>query len=198
VAIFQRQAVKIKYKVYKTYKRFLRQDFQYSCVFCEIHENQHGGDWHFHVEHLKPKADPRFRHLTCDYDNLLYSCDHCNVYKGTEWPSDDPVSDGIGWLDPCQHDLRAHFRLGYVNDEFRLETFSMVGKWMAETLLLHTSIRFNRLKLLADEIREDLKIISILEKMVESQNSDINESIDWAGLLAARLEIMRDKFLPSQ
>ena len=40
---------------YQAYKQFLREDFQYRCVYCSIHENEYGGPRNVTVEHFRPK-----------------------------------------------------------------------------------------------------------------------------------------------
>jgi uncharacterized protein (TIGR02646 family) len=92
---------------YRRYKSHLRKDFLYCCAYCAIHENEWGGPRHFHVEHFRPKS--LFPQLATKYENLLYACEVCNCYKGNDWPSDAPLTDGVGYLDPCQHDYDGHF-----------------------------------------------------------------------------------------
>lgn len=95
------------YTNYRRYKLYLREDFSYYCAYCAIHENEWGGPRHFHVEHFRPKS--LFPQLVTEYENLLYACDVCNCYKGNDWPLDDPLAEGVGYLDPCQHDYEEHF-----------------------------------------------------------------------------------------
>jgi uncharacterized protein (TIGR02646 family) len=92
---------------YQQYKPFLRDDFSYRCAYCNIHENEFGGLRHYHVDHFRPKS--RFPKLETEYQNLLYACGICNGHKGNDWPSDDPVRDGKGYLDPCVDDYADHF-----------------------------------------------------------------------------------------
>lgn len=92
---------------YRQYKPRLREDFRYCCAYCSVHENEWGGLRHFHVEHFRPKS--LFSQLITVYKNLLYACDVCNCYKGADWPSEDPLTVGVGYLDPCQHDYDEHF-----------------------------------------------------------------------------------------
>jgi uncharacterized protein (TIGR02646 family) len=108
VALIKRQQPYPCYSDYRKYKPHLRRDFSYCCAYCTIHENEWGGLRHFQVEHFRPKS--RFPQLVVDYENLLYACDVCNCYKGDDWPSDDPLTDGVGYLDPCQNDYDEHFR----------------------------------------------------------------------------------------
>ena len=117
MTLIKRCAPYPSYSDYRQYKPHLRQDFSYHCAYCAIHENEWGGPRHFHVEHFRPKS--RFPQFIADYENLLYACDVCNCYKGNDWPSDDPLTDGVGYLDPCRHDYDEHFEsnltTGYTN-----------------------------------------------------------------------------------
>jgi uncharacterized protein (TIGR02646 family) len=117
VTLIKRHTPYPSYSDYRRYRSHLRQDFSYGCAYCTIHENEWGGLRHFHIDHFRPKS--RFPQLITDYENLVYACDVCSCYKGDDWPSDDPLRDGVGYLDPCQHDYDKHFEndptTGYTN-----------------------------------------------------------------------------------
>lgn len=123
-----------QYVQYQSYKRFLRVDFAYACAYCNIHENEVGGPRFFTVEHYRPKADDKFPKLAAVYSNLLYGCQVCNPFKSDDWPSDDPVRDGIGYLDPCQHDFDDHFGS---RGGFRIVGLTGPGEYMVERLHLN-------------------------------------------------------------
>ncbi|NTU79098.1 MAG: hypothetical protein HGA45_06805 [Chloroflexales bacterium] len=148
-----------KLKNYKGYKKYLRKDFTYKCIFCAIHENEFGGYRNFHVEHHKPKS--LFPGLITTYSNLTYSCCVCNVYKGVEWPSDDPLADGVGFPDPCECDYDEQFS---VNADGVVTGSTPIGKYLVETLHLNrkhiTSIRRRRL------LRKDMhdRIVNLVEE----------------------------------
>lgn len=166
MAIYTRKSPAPVRKRYRAYKRFLRIDFFYRCVFCGIHENDHGGFWHFHVEHIKPKAIHRFRHLKTDYTNLMYCCDKCNILKGTLWPSDDPVKDNKGWPDPCQTDYEHHYQLVWNGSKLQLVTHTGLGGWISGTLLLNNSLRTDALEKIARRNDLDEQAIRLLEDNV--------------------------------
>lgn len=132
-----------QHKNYQGYKRYLRDDFEYSCVYCDIHENEHGGPRFFTVEHFRPKS--RFPDLRTEYTNLLYACSVCNSYKSDDWPSDEPLRDGKGYLDPCQHDYAQHFSYGA---GFLVEGLTPVARYMIARMHLNRpmmrKIRQNR------------------------------------------------------
>jgi 5-methylcytosine-specific restriction endonuclease McrA len=77
---------------YKHWKEFLAEEGYNQCVYCAVHDSALGGIRNFHVEHYKPKADPRFAHLENDYSNLFYACPICNSFKGDDWPADPRIN----------------------------------------------------------------------------------------------------------
>lgn len=119
------------YKDYKKYKPHLRKDFLYGCVYCFIHENEWGGLRHFHVEHFRPKS--LFPELITEYDNLLYACDVCNIYKGNDWPGDN--LHGNCYLNPCEHDYDDHFQVSVIT--WKIGGLTLPARYMIERLHLN-------------------------------------------------------------
>jgi hypothetical protein len=86
------------YVNYKTYKDWLRDEFQFRCVFCMHREKWERRLWRiFHVDHIIPQTVDEAK--ICDYDNLLYLCDACNESK-SDWVIPDP----------CRHDYSTHYK----------------------------------------------------------------------------------------
>ncbi|SRR6266567_2185339 len=170
----QRRTPEHTYKDYTKYKRWLREDFSYRCAYCFIHENDHGGHWHFQVDHYRPKSKSEFKHLETEYSNLLYSCDHCNNLKWDIWPSDTPLIDGVGWLDPCEHDLSEHYYYGYCEREFTIVCVTKVGCWMVKTLALDQPARIRRRRDLAEEERVDRELVELFRGILEEWTQEYN------------------------
>ena len=62
------------------FKPWLRDEFQFRCVYCLIRERWHpDGDGGFSVEHLRPRS--RSPERAAEYDNLCYACCRCNSAK---------------------------------------------------------------------------------------------------------------------
>jgi len=79
----------VGYKDYSSYRDWLRDEFNFRCVYCLHREkwNSRGGT--FHVEHFIPSSmDPDGE---CEYSNLLYACATCNLTK----------KDMLGLPNPC-------------------------------------------------------------------------------------------------
>ena len=62
------------------YRDWLRDEFAFRCVYCLEREQWGNRLGHFHIEHFVPKAVQPEQRLS--YDNLLYSCQGCNLLKG--------------------------------------------------------------------------------------------------------------------
>jgi hypothetical protein len=83
------------YTDYTLYKPWLRDEFQFRCVYCMFRERWERGGWRrYHIDHLIPQSvDPS---LINEYENLVYSCDICNQYKsGATMPSPCEVAYGL-------------------------------------------------------------------------------------------------------
>lgn len=111
------------YWAYQNYKPWLRDEFTFRCVYCLIREADHrDGDWLFGVDHLIPQAVDRTR--VCDYENLVYACNRCNVYRG--------IRSGV--LDPCKIAYAEHLR---VCDDGQVEALSSPGAVHIDVLELN-------------------------------------------------------------
>ncbi len=95
---------------YQVYRPLIREDFCECCAYCLLHELLASGADNFELDHFKPKSDKRFKALSSTYDNICYSCHVCNHYKGRTWPSDELISLGYRFLDPCSDSFSSHFR----------------------------------------------------------------------------------------
>lgn len=70
------------YRVASDYREWLRDEFVFRCVYCLEREKWTNVLGHFHVEHFLPAAlNPESQ---LEYDNLLYSCQACNLLKGSQ------------------------------------------------------------------------------------------------------------------
>ncbi len=110
MAIFVRSSEPPQYQSHRSYKPFLRFDFQFRCAYCEMTEGYLRGPDVFGADHFRPYK--QFPALDCIYDNLYYCCNKCNSYKGTSWPTAEQQAKGLTFVDPCAEDPYAvHFRI---------------------------------------------------------------------------------------
>ena len=88
------------YNPYNGFKDWLRDEFQFRCVYCLEREM-----WYpdraasFSVDHVVPQSEDRT--LICEYGNLVYACTRCNSGK-----------QEIRLLDPTAAAFGKHIRLG--------------------------------------------------------------------------------------
>jgi hypothetical protein len=69
------------YENYESYRPWLRDEFDFRCVYCLKREVWCVVRGEFEIDHFVSQAnDPA---LGLDYDNLLYSCRSCNLAKGS-------------------------------------------------------------------------------------------------------------------
>lgn len=88
------------YRDYRSFKPWLRDEFDFRCVYCLWRERwcAEGADA-FAVDHFIPLSSRS--DLVCDYDNLVYACCKCNsVRQDLEVP-----------LDPCQDAFAKHLQI---------------------------------------------------------------------------------------
>lgn len=84
------------YRVYESFKPWLRDDFSFRCVYCLCRERWFpDGEAAFSIDHIRPQSlDPD---LMNEYENLLYSCCQCNSVRGAD-EVPDPSAHAYGDL----------------------------------------------------------------------------------------------------
>jgi hypothetical protein len=179
MAIIIRREKPPKLNNYKKYKKYLRKDFNYKCVYCSIHEGDYGSYHNFVCEHFKPKSKIEFRHLKNIYENLLYSCQTCNRFKANKWPSDTMISKEFFFLNPCDVDFEDHFDLDKKN--FQLIPKSNAAEYMIE------KIHLNRRQLIV--FRES----QFLKQEIEKQLSDLHNSAN-NSVIKGKIEKISENF----
>jgi hypothetical protein len=91
---------------YRDYIEWLRPDFFFSCAYCTISESE-AAAVRFTIDHYEPQR-PR-PDLANDYNNLMYCCDPCNIYKGPRMPSEEMRKKGYRFFRPDEHYYAEHF-----------------------------------------------------------------------------------------
>lgn len=88
----------VVYSNYRSYKKYLREDFNKRCGYTDCSDFWFGGARNFHIDHFLPKD--KYQHLETSYSNLVYSCSYVNGKK----------SNGMDvTIDPCDHDYNKYF-----------------------------------------------------------------------------------------
>jgi hypothetical protein len=84
------------YANYTEYKPWLRDKFDFRCVYCLQRETwSRAGAASFSVDHIIPQAFDPDCLFTCDYTNLLYACLWCNSLRQDEMIL-NPTGEGMG------------------------------------------------------------------------------------------------------
>lgn len=112
------------YKDYAEYKPWLRDEFEFRCVYC-LHREMWSRDRHasFSVDHIVPQVEDAT--LICAYENLVYSCLRCNSFK-----------QAMRVLDPTQEGMGYHLR---VEPDGIVTGLTEDGQFLIELLHLNAS-----------------------------------------------------------
>lgn len=119
------------YSNYRTYKKYLREEFDAACVYCRMPDSLSEMK-SYAVEHYKPKS--KFPELETEYSNLFYSCCSCNSYKGSFWPEETHKKLEQFIPNPCDHVMHSHLRL---RPEGMIQHHSFAGEWTIDLLDLN-------------------------------------------------------------
>lgn len=146
----------------------LKKDFHNKCYICEIKELQDPN-----VEHLLPHKNGKYPERKFDWENLFWSCGHCNGIK-----NNNKYDEGI--IDCCRQDpeIYLYFRLKDNDvdievsdkaDEFQKRTAMLVtATFSLKNTGMRTSTSDERLKLLQQEMNI---LYKQLEKMHKNPDS---------------------------
>src|SRR5579871_1008119 len=185
--IFQRSVPERLYRDYTGYRPLLRQDFQYRCAYCLLHEYFLGGEAGCCIDHHRPMHGQYARlDLFADYNNLYWCCRECNENKGDAWPSPEDYKAGLRFLDPCQpqDDHNLHWR---VLPSGVLEPLTPTGRYTIRKLKLwrpflqHHRAKIFRLQEEARllEGRLDAKSLSVRQRsLIEQHLNDIKQWLE--------------------
>lgn len=77
------------YAAYESYRQWLRDEFQFRCVYCLKREVWGQITGEFEIDHFQPQVVSPERSV--DYFNLVYCCRRCNAVK-LDQSIDDPLS----------------------------------------------------------------------------------------------------------
>jgi HNH endonuclease len=84
-------------------RRLVQTRAGFRCEYCQIHEDEE--PYTFHLEHVVPK-----KHLgEDDRDNLAWSCQNCNLFKGANL-SGLEQEEVVSLFHPRKQNWNRHFR----------------------------------------------------------------------------------------
>ena len=119
-----------KYKSHRQYKKYITDDFNRRCGYCDDADHWMGGWRNFDIDHFKPQNNtnfPEFKNLASCYENLVYSCFYCNNKKDNEW------SNTNGFVDPCSNEYDNHLCR---NNKGQIKYITPQGKYIHKNLNL--------------------------------------------------------------
>lgn len=121
-----------EYANYRSYKPFLRIEFDRCCVYCRHPDGIKTTDA-FGVDHYRPKK--LFPALATSYLNLYYCCNACNARKDAYWPANS--FERTHFIpNPCEHEMFRHLRY----DGAKVESKTRAGEVAVATLQLNDSV----------------------------------------------------------
>lgn len=147
----QRRHGPFGYVDYGSFKDWLRDEFQFRCVYC-LNREMWEKDGHrvFGVDHLMPKG--RYPDLECDYDNLLFSCNWCNTNRRDEPLSFDPAETSIS-------------ELLHIRDDGTVQPRNPIGRYLCDLLWLNEEC----------QVRQRQKLMFLFRLL--SQDADLAEPV---------------------
>lgn len=119
---------------YGEYRRYLRHDFFYSCAYCTLTEAE-AATIRFTIDHFEPSSISP--HLEKVYENLMYTCDTCNIRKGDLWPPEVARDAGIRYFRPDLDLFQDHFAIKVSARGIELQATSPVGEFSIEQIDLN-------------------------------------------------------------
>lgn len=141
-----------KYKSYRSFKKYLKEDFNSRCGYTDCPDFWFGGSKTFHIDHFKPKT--KNPELEVEYSNLVYCCSYVNILK-----SDDEGD----YIDPCDADLNEHFKR---SSDGSIIPISNEGEYMHKSLKLYLK-RYQTIWMLEAIRCKMLTLKSLIEKEVD-------------------------------
>jgi uncharacterized protein (TIGR02646 family) len=146
----------------------LKKDFHNKCYICEINELQDP-----QVEHLLPHMDGKYPERKFDWNNLFWSCGHCNNVKNQR-----KYDKGI--IDCCKEDPEELIYFGLLNEATQIyardkenEKAILTAQLVTEVFnLKNTGMRTYKSDQRFQELNQEMnKLYDALEEMNENPES---------------------------
>ena len=102
----------------------LKRDFHNKCYICEMKELQDPN-----VEHLLPHKNGKYPERKFDWENLFWSCGHCNGIKNS-----GKYDEGI--IDCCRQDPEEYLSFRLKNDEVIIHVANLEGIYKRTATLI--------------------------------------------------------------
>ncbi len=143
-------------KSYNKYRNEIREDSQYRCVYCDIHEiemsyHPETRDQRMTLDHFRPQS--LYKTLSSDPNNLVLCCPVCNNKKADDWPAygqphGGSIDGNVGYIDPFLDNRLEYFEIIF---DGTLKSLKPPANYMIRVLLLNRpamkKIRSRRIQL---------------------------------------------------
>lgn len=148
----------------------LKKDFHNKCYICEIKELQDPN-----VEHLFPHKNGKYHERKFDWENLFWSCGHCNGIK-----NNSKYDDGI--IDCCKQDPEKYLYFEVKNDDVVIGVADSDSDIQKRTALLITetfSLKNTGMRTYTSDERLKLlqKEMNVLYKQLEKIHSEPDSKV---------------------
>lgn len=157
-----RTCIKI-YASYRSFKSYIRDDFNKRCGYCDDLDYFHGGKRGYQIDHFRPHSISRFTVLKEDYSNLVYSCPFCNGAKSNKW------KDNEGFIDPCNEEYTTHLER---NNKGQIKSKSEQGRYIYTNLNFY--LKRHELLWMIERLEEQsIEINSYLDTLDEGHDLEL-------------------------
>ena len=195
---FERQKPPRKYKHWRSYRKYTREDFQRFCAYCFRHEDEAGGEDAFVQDHFEPRSINPGR--ATDYTNLYWCCVGCNApqNKDAHWPSAAQMRNGEGFCDPCVHDP---FGQDYEEKpDGRLRSISQAGDYTIRHIGLNrrrylVNTRLDRHRVRSAYIRKLGRLRKVVKRWTRVPQGRLSQQETRLRDLANRLLVEYERFV---
>ena len=148
----------------------LKKDFYNKCYICEMKELQDPN-----VEHLFPHKNGKYPERKFDWENLFWSCGHCNGIK-----NNGKYDEGI--MDCCKQDPEKYLYFGIKDNDVTVEVLDYEDELQKRTALLVTetfSMKNTGMRTYTSDERLKLlqKEMNVLYKQLDKIHSNPNSTI---------------------
>jgi hypothetical protein len=146
----------------------VRRRANFACEYCGVKETDSAGQ--LTVDHYRPRT----RGGSDGFDNLLYCCYRCNLFKGDYWPGEPSA---VALWNPRQEPLETHLLL-LANG--KLHPITPTGEFTLQRLRLNRPqlIAYRRGRLFEEEEAEVLQQHRALLESVKRLHEQYKEAIE--------------------
>lgn len=151
-------------------------DFSGKCYICELKPLQDPV-----IEHLLPHKNDKYHDRKFDWNNLFYSCGHCNSVK-------NQTKYDVGIIDCCNVDPERELQFRFENDDVHVTAFNnedSAAKLTAELVYevfnkKNTGMRVQKCAVRMDALRMEMNMLfDCIEEFKESHGAFVKRKLQY-------------------